>query len=376
MAHGKSVPVIVPATSSNANDLVVEKFGLSIHYANEAFILAMGYLDDLTDIVRTIENIDTSVELDKVGLDPSAKLDELLRDAPVNPIKNADYNITTPTNLFTYAEDSYLSTLLSALNTKLLDIVNNGGSPLGAVAEQAMFDRETERDELINQDARNAIAADWAESGLSLPGGGLFNMQSQVDVNYQNKMLDKNRAITEETRRIAIETTKHAFEQVNSIEQTLMTYTSGKWERKLQAAGKIMEEGLIVFRAAIEKLKVKADVYGITVQAFAAEAGAITKVADVQVAVIRGKIEYAVAKANLVISQLSADIRQLELKYGFSMDATKAGSQIASQLAASSLAATSASAYISTSESSSTGSSISVSESSSHVQTQKKAFTL
>ncbi len=346
MAEIPVAGVPVPSGATQATNIVTEKFTQAEAYADAAYNTAIAYLEDLKQIVDNYADINTTIDLDSVSLDPSINLEQLINDAPENPIDNSDYDIDAPTNLFSYSEDPYLSTLLTQLNTKLLDIVQNGGSPIDAATEDAMFARETERNAQTNADAKDNTATTWSERGFDIPGGGLFNQTAQTDNNHQDKMLDKARAIAEETRKVTIQNTQFAWEQANKLEATLMDYTSKSWQRKLDAARGILQEGLEIFKATVTILRTKAEMFDYVTRAYAARAGAITGVAGVQVSVIKGKVDYAIAKANVAISSLTAALEQLKNKFGFDIDVTKAGSQIAQQLTAAALSAVGATASI------------------------------
>ncbi len=361
------VPQIVPHQTSAAAAVVTEKFDFTKEIIDETYDIAIAALNDMKDVILAISNIDTTITLDDISLDPSINLEELLQDMPENPIEDSEYDdLVVPTNLFTYVEDNYVSELISPITTKLLEILNNGDSGLNATVEQQMFDRETERENQVLADTKDRIASDWAEKGQDLPGGGLYRVEMQADVDLQNRRLDKNRAITEETRRIAIENTRLVWQEIRALEAILISQFDSKMGRKLNAAIQVMNEGLSLFNAALDKLKTKASVYASQVAAFASHADALTAVANAQVAAIRAKIEFAVAKANAAIASLNAQIVQLEINHKINLGANESIAKIAAQITASYGSAVAATAHISSTLSRGVSSNISAIEEWSH----------
>ena len=338
------VPQIMPnqTTTGIVTNLVNQKFAATAEYANTAFNTAMTFLNDIISLIQNIVDIDTDVDIHHINFRPSFNISSYLRDIPVAP------DITypaLPTDSFSYTEDAYISALLDLLKTKLTSILN-GVSILDPAVENAIFQRETERDELVLQESKDRLASDWSERNLELPGGGLFNSFLQVDVEYLNKRLDKSRAIAEETRKIEIENIRLAIQESRQIENVLMDYKNKYWDRKLQAASKVLEQALAIFNAAIELVKTKATVYGAEVSAFASYIGALVAAANIEVMVIRGKMEYTVAEANIRIEQIKAEIEEMKAASGIAVNATDAGAKVAAQLAASALSAVSVGANL------------------------------
>lgn len=368
-----NVPIISPNLPNSAivRELVKEKFANTTIYADEAFDRAMLAIDDIVILLKNISDIDTHITIDSLNLEPSIDLKSLIRNAPVNPITQADYDAiedAKPRNVFQYNETDYISALLDGLRTKVTTIMQGGGSGLGIIAEDAMFHREDERDALALQDAKDKTASDWAERNFELPGNGLFSEFTRVQTEYMNARLVKSRAITVETRNIEIENVRQAMKDAIAIETVLMDYKGKQWDRKLQAAKAILEEALAIFNAAIEILKTKASVYGEVVRAFAAEMEAIVSTAQAEIAIIKGKVDYAIAKANTSIATMNAKIDILKAKYGISLEGLKGIGSISSQVAASALSAVSASAHMQVGESQSLSAGISAEEKWTHQQ--------
>ncbi len=61
--------------------------------------------------------------------------------------------------------------------------------------EDAMFERETERAELLLNDALDGINNDWSKHGFTLPNANLLTARSIARTDYMHKRLDVSRDI-------------------------------------------------------------------------------------------------------------------------------------------------------------------------------------
>lgn len=353
-----NVPIIQPdlGSTETTRTLVTEKFNTSQNYAMSAYSTAMMYLGNLYTLIQNMTKVDKNITYSVLKIDTTFSMPS----EPKSP--SLTYDDSVIRNVFKYTENAYISSLLSQLKDKLITVLTGGGSGLGSATEDAMWQRETERNKQALQDTKDRIASDWAERGLSLPGGGLFNAFAQVDIEHLNKMNDKARTIAEETRKIEIENVRLAMQEAKNIEAILMDYAGKYWDRKLQAAKAILEEATVIFNASIEVIKTKASVYGQEVSAYAAKVQALTSKAQLTISGIKGNMDYAVAKVNAQIEVLKASIEEAKGIYTLSVESTKGQAAIAAQLAASALSAVSASAQISLGDRQSVDSNISASE--------------
>lgn len=349
-------PITTPTGYNNANDTVEQKFTKSQTYADNSFTAADTAIKALQSFMGTVEEISTTVNmaLSLADLSPSTDVSSYLQDAPDNPITTADFtaidNATPTSTLFSYSEDvpASFTGLMGDLQGHLTSILDdNGQGLLGASVENALINRETERDLLINQDAMQKVSAEWSKRRIPYPSGGFFNALTQVNTEYQNKRLDKSREIEVEARKIEIDVLKTTLSETNQLLGKIMDYNNKYWDRKLQAAKATVDIALEILKATIEKLKAKAEIYATDVQGFAAYMNAVTHVADSEIAAIKAKVEFAVGEGNIKIEGIKANIQQHVAEYQTSAELAKAVAQVTSQLAASAMAAVSASAQIS-----------------------------
>jgi len=359
------VTQVVPNRRSEIKEnIVTQKFSDMTDLTNDFYTLVTSYVAEITNIVGSMPDIDNTVEepeVDLTSLDTS-KLEELLRDFPVNPLENVVWP-DVPSDTFNFNEDvNYSDTLFDSFDTKLQEVLANATTLLSASIESDILDQEEERDVLVNQDAKSAKAADWSESGFETPGSGLFTTQGQIDIDYQNKKLDKSRDIRVESRKLEIDNMKHALEQINGFESIRMQFKSDYWQRKLEATKALLERGTAIFTAQIEIIRSQAVTYQAICSAYSMHASALAEFAKAKFQDIRARVEYAAVLVTARVAELNSKIKEVETKYGIAMDGAKTQGALAAQVMASALAAVSASASISSTDSANVASSISASE--------------
>lgn len=319
--------------------IVKDRYGDVELLADEWLDTAKDFIEKISSYIDDIDGINTKITVPDVDFEVPIDLIGLINDIPSNPIKESDYILNIPDELvWNYSEDPYTSDLLLKLQARLKNIIVNGGGALASI-EDDIFARETERDALVNEDAKTKAADNWAKRNFELPGVGLFSAITQVDVEYQNKRLDKSRAIAEESRKAEIQMEQNAFAEANKIEATTMDWNSKHNDRKLEAAKAIIQYGLSIITAKLQVLDAKVKAYNLVVQAYVARVEATKAVIDAFTSVTDAKVRYYVAKVQAAIAELDAKVKEMQARAGIIVDADKAQAQIAAQIAAGALAA-------------------------------------
>lgn len=335
-------------------DIVIEKFNQTKEYADEAYDSTVSLLENLVDTVNDIADVDTDIPFGNAGFLPIPlpfNIEEYLAMIPANPITAADYenieNLRPDEGLVLEDETDYDSALLDLLKEKLTDVLNGNGATLisSALTDQIWY-RETEQGKLANQEAKEKQAAEWAERGLDLPGGGLFHMTSQIETEFQNKLLDKARAIAEESRKLEIENMWKAIDNTRQLEVSLIELHNRYWQRKLDAAIKVAEVALAIYTGAIEALKMKAQAYGAEAAAYGEEMKAIAAIGDLYAELNKAIVAYETARSEAAAKEVMAELQEAQIKANVALESIKASAQIAAQLCASALSAVSAQASI------------------------------
>lgn len=116
-------------------------------------------------------------------------------DIPTLDVAAPEYNITAPSSfdftVDTFNEDS----IVGVTRDRLVSNIRYGGTGLSESVENAIWERDKERNEQQLEDSTDKVVSMWAKKGFSLPDGMLAHSLSEIQKEYANKMLDRTREI-------------------------------------------------------------------------------------------------------------------------------------------------------------------------------------
>lgn len=343
MALESDVRGNVDEVIETTTNLVEDRFRQGYDNAEEAFNTALAFVDELRTLTA---DIDVDIDIDDIIWDDEIiNIQPFLADRPVNDIVD---DLVVPTNAFVFSEDPYVSDLRDQLSVTLLTDIIEGGTGLTAATEAEIFAREEERDALENRERMDNMASEWAERNLPLPDGALLSSISQVDVEYQNKQLDKSRTIAERSEELGIKNKHFTVEQSKAWEAILMDYKSGVEDRSLKAAQAVMEAAIRVFDSLVKKYLAKVELYKADAMVYEASARAAVALMNAEIAKFGAITAKVKAQADIAVKKLDVLIREAELELAPKLEALKAAAQVSSQLAAGAMAGISASASLAT----------------------------
>jgi len=177
-------------------------------------------------------------------------------------------DLTPPEPAFSWDEADYDSDLMQELKSKLLLDLQNGGSGLGAVIEQAIWDRALERQEVETEKTYNEALNMWSAKGHSLPQGALVSRLAEVRARIDQLNEDLNNDILIQESKLAQENTHFIIKAVVDWEKTYMTHLSGVQQRALEAAAKTVEMAIMIYGAKVEAYKAQLEAYKTYAQVF------------------------------------------------------------------------------------------------------------
>lgn len=342
--------------ASTALENVTTRFQEALEKADQTYLDAQWAMNALENTVESLTRYDAHVSIEKFGLNVAAIPTSPAPTVPVITYK--DFNLTLD-----YSESAYTSALLDLIKVALMSDINSGGTGLGAAVEAAIWAREAERDKLLNQDTKDLMAAEWSERGLPLPDGILAGNLSKVDIDYQNKKLDKSRAISEETRKLAIQNLQFSKDLSIKLEGVALTHFDSIWNRVLDVYKTKVntyisqhELGLREILAKVETFKAQADV-------FIAQVQMAETLAQTEISLFNARIAQAYNQANIAVQNAQMNIEDVRTRNALKVQAMQSIAQMSAQMVASIYAGISASAHIQAGESVDTNLSNQLSES-------------
>lgn len=168
-----------------------------------------------------------------------------------NGIPPSIADISVPNVLLNWAEPEYKSELLEDLTTKIKVGMNEGGTGLPAVIEEALFNRSRSRESKETNRAVQEVVNDWASRNFSMPPGMLVKQVSAIREQGQLKASELNRDILIEASKWEIENMRFLVQQGMALEQITTNLFSNLANRLFEVARFNAESQINVFNAQI-----------------------------------------------------------------------------------------------------------------------------
>ena len=168
------------------------------------------------------------------------------------------------------AGTAYVSSLLDALKDTLKSRIENGGTGLSPAVEDAIWQREHEREELAMQDAMDKVADTWAAKGFSLPDGCLAEQFTQIHTEYMHRRLDRSRDIAIKQAELEQTNTLKAIEEAGKLEQALMAFATDGFNRAFECSKAVAQASIEVFKSELEKYNIGVQAYRTYCEAYRA----------------------------------------------------------------------------------------------------------
>lgn len=183
---------------------------------------------------------------------------------------------TIPT--LNYTEEEYDSHLKDAAEAWLEDIILNGGTGLGATIEQGIFDRSLSREALVFQKNIEETTDKFAATGFPRPNGSLRAKIDRLHNDFQDRVEDINRQISETQATLAQQNSQFAITETIKLESVNMQLHSDAANRALDFAKALVSTHQAVYNlkvaeysARVDAFKAEADVHKTLIEAVIAE---------------------------------------------------------------------------------------------------------
>ena len=209
----------------------------------------------------------------------------------------------------------YTSSLLSGLQATLLDRITNGGTGIPAAAENAIWDRQREREFIAGDDAIRDLER-MESMGFAMPPGVYLDARLRVNTEMRARQISLGREIMIKQAELEMENIRQSLTVATQLEGTLVSYNNQVEQRLFEASKYATEAGIEIYNA-----KVRA--YGAFLDAYK------TKVAIYE-ARIRGELaKVEVYKAQLQAEEAKAQINNaLVQQYKVQTDAALANVEV------------------------------------------------
>lgn len=156
-----------------------------------------------------------------------------------------------PGDTFTWSEDDYGSTILTAYNQKLLDDITNGTSGLAEWVEAQFFDRLRNRVEEANLAQKQATYDEFAARGFDIPPGALAEIVYKIEKDAADRTAAAARETYIKQAELAVQQLQFAITSAIQSEGQLITYTGFLQQRALDAAKFAFQAGIDLYNAKV-----------------------------------------------------------------------------------------------------------------------------
>jgi G:T/U-mismatch repair DNA glycosylase len=345
-----------PGNTTEARQLVSEKFQRSADMADSLVNRSTDALEELWDYVKGISanmpSIDIDYDTHDLNIDSGLAGDRPTRPTVTTPSVTAPQapDLLTPTvkevtipsgvieapgseGQFNYDEGAYLSDIHDAVVTKLLYWIENGGTGLGATVEDAIWDRDNERNRTQRERVYQEKEEYFASRGWNLPPGALEAAVSEA-------LLEQTRADDQRSREIAIaqaelaqKNTHYFFTESTKYEGILREHFNQVATRALEAAKAAVEKVWQIYTAKLEGRRIEleiarteAEVNKTQAEVITATNAALTDRFDAEIRAFDSKL-----KLELTIIEMIAKVFSMDVE-GYRADIEAAKTQLQAEI--------------------------------------------
>lgn len=240
-----------------------------------------------------------------------------------------DSDLVAPGITFNFIEEEYNSTLLDSVTNKLINDITVGGTGLSVVVEQAIWDRERNREDQVALKAKAELLNDTANRGYTLPPGVEARGLQEIAQETANKLIDLGRDVMIKQADLEQENVRFAVGEAIKLETTLLNLWNETMQRKFSVAQYTQEVAINIFNTKValysvqlEAYNIAASVYNTLIQAelgklevYKAEIDAqrlINEINETSVQIYKTQVDALVAQSQLYKTEMEAVRLQLD----------------------------------------------------------------
>lgn len=303
------VPLALPAIPTTQNFTAAAQF--LEETAAAVALSSNSYLSSLADL--------RDIDYSQVGDLPNYQSVVLLADMsaignrPVRPTVDLDITAlqaqlsqlvvpVAPTTAFTYVDPGYNSLLRDTMIAKLLNDLINGGYGIETNDEAALWNRARDREALETQANIDELRRTHAALGFTMPQGALYAAMQKARELQLAKNSSVNRDIGLKRADLYVDNRKATLERVLKTEDQSQALYNAIQSRALETASvqvklavALFEAGIRYFEGTLKSLlaqieakvtaeKMKVDLFGADVTAYAAYVNAIATQGQIAIA--------------------------------------------------------------------------------------------
>lgn len=188
----------------------------------------------------------------------------------------------------------YTSALLTSLQTKLQDIIDNGGTGIDPDAENAIWDRGREREARSAADVLRELER-MEEMGFALPPGVYLDARLKIATEMDAANRGHSREVMIKQAELTYQALKDTLPVATNLEGQLIQYSNQVEQRLFDSTKYATEAGIAIYNARVQAYAAYLDAYKTKVQIYEAQVRA--EIARVEA--YKAEIEAETAKAQV-----------------------------------------------------------------------------
>ena len=196
---------------------------------------------------------------------------------------------------FHFDEVAYNSVMLDGVKAKLLHDLQHGGYGIEPGDEVALWERAREREAELASQELDTITRDFASRGFLLPPGALFAATEGIRAKTLAGAASLSRDVALKRADLLVQNRQFTIQQVREVEALLVNMHMAAMERVLRAAQVSAQYAMEVFRARLDKAKLRLEAIQTQAQTF------------------RDAVAAEAQKVEIYRAQLQAELSKMEI---------------------------------------------------------------
>ncbi|MBE9570767.1 MAG: hypothetical protein IMF11_09070 [Proteobacteria bacterium] len=162
---------------------------------------------------------------------------------------------------FNYSEPGYSSDIWADLLSKVLNDIRNGGTGLGALVEEELYDRALQRQETENERLYLEVENFFEARGFTLPPGAMAGRLAEAAREISRNNTTINAEIMIDQAKLAQTNTHFMIDKGVQLEGILRDFFNQLANRAFEAAKIIATVGIEIFNAKVNKFNAEVQKY-------------------------------------------------------------------------------------------------------------------
>lgn len=220
----------------------------------------------------------------------------------------ANDTVEAPSISIEQGQTGYTTGLLDAVKTKLETDIEEGNTGIPSDVEDAIWQREHEREEQALADAVDKVTADFAKRNFTLPTGIMAEQITLLHREYMNRRLDRAREIAIKQEDLEQANMKDRIAQAIELEKMLMQFFHWVETRVFEASKATAEFAIRIYVSRIEQ-------YNAAVRAYQAKSEAYRNIIQGEVLRLEGfKAQIEALRAVVAVDEVTMKIYAAQLE--------------------------------------------------------------